>query len=120
MIALQVGELRPYAKKVEVIVKVLDKNEAREVHSKLDNRNHSVTEALVGDSSGTILLTLWDDAIDKLVTGKCYKLSNAFTSLFKNTLRLNLGRYGKLEDHPEDVAANAHHNLSEKEFEGRG
>ena len=69
MIALQVGELRPYAKKVEVIVKVLDKNEAREVHSKLDNRNHSVTEALVGDSSGTILLTLWDDAIDKLVTG---------------------------------------------------
>ena len=120
MIALQIAELRPYAKKVDVLVRALEKSEPREVTSKLDNQGHKVTEALVGDASGTILLTLWDEAIDKVAVGKCYTLSNAFTSLFKNTLRLNIGRYGKLEETAEEIQANPQNNLSEKEFESRG
>ena len=117
MIALQISELRPYAKKVDVKVRILDKNDPHEVSSKLDSQHHQVTEALIGDESGTILLTLWDEAIGKVETGKCYLLTNAFTSLFKRTLRLNLGRYGKLEEIADEVNANPHLNVSEKEFE---
>ncbi len=117
----KVNELRPFQKKVELNVKVLEKNEIREVTSKLDNSSHKVTEALVGDETGTILLTLWDDMIDRVETDKTYKINNAYTSLFKNTLRLNIGRYGELSDSDEEVSeVNKDNNLSDKEFEQRG
>ncbi len=114
---MQIAELRPNVKKADVLVRALDKGAAREVHSNLDNRSHAVAEALVGDESGCVLLTLWDEAIGKVQPGKCYRLSNAFTSLFKHTLRLNLGRQGKLEETTDEVDANPRNNLSEKEYE---
>ena len=115
-----IASLRPFAKKVDLTVKVLNKAEVREVSSKLDNSTHQVTEALVGDASGTILLTLWDDMINKVEAGKSYKISNAYTSLFKNSLRLNIGRYGTLEDSAEEVATvNEENNVSDKQFEQR-
>lgn len=115
---MQITELRPFSKKVDLNVKVLSKNEIREVNSKLDNSTHKVTEALVGDASGTILLTLWDDSIDKVEIGKSYKIGNGYTSLFKNSLRLNIGRYGTLGDAEAEITeVNQENNLSEKEFE---
>ena len=115
---MQISELRPFSKKVDLTIKVLEKNEVREVSSKLDNSTHKVTEALVGDASGTILLTLWDDGIDKVEVGKSYKIGNGYTSLFKNSLRLNIGRYGTLADAEAEVTeVNQENNLSEKEFQ---
>ncbi|MDO8647116.1 MAG: hypothetical protein Q7R70_01740 [Candidatus Diapherotrites archaeon] len=116
---MQINELRPFAKKVDVVVKAVGKNEVREVSSKLDNSTHKVTEAKVGDASGTILLTLWDDMIDKVEEGKTYKISNGYTSLFQNKLRLNIGRYGTLEDSTEEITVDETNDMSEKEFERR-
>ncbi|MFH1256184.1 MAG: hypothetical protein V1494_02730 [Candidatus Diapherotrites archaeon] len=118
---VQITELRPFSKKVDALVKCVSKNEVREVTSKLDNSSHKVTEALVGDTSGTILLTLWDDMIDKVEAGKSYKITNGYTSLFKNSLRLNIGRYGQLEESTEDAGeVNESNNVSDKQFESRG
>lgn len=116
---MQINELKPFAKNVEVTVKVLGKNEVREVSSKLDNSTHKVTEANVGDSTGTVLLTLWDDMIDKVEEGKAYKIANGYTSLFQNKLRLNIGRYGTIEESSEEVSVDESNNMSEKEFERR-
>ncbi len=114
---MDIADLRPYAKKVDVTVKALEKMEIREVTSKLDNSTHKVTEVSVGDGSGTILLTLWDEMIEKVEIGKSYKISNGYASLFKSNLRLNVGRYGTLEESPEEVAeVKQDNNLSEKEF----
>tara|TARA_Y100000310_G_C20310081_1_gene635847 strand:+ start:355 stop:708 length:354 start_codon:yes stop_codon:yes gene_type:complete len=114
---MNVDELKPYSKKVELVVKVLKLHDVREVQSKLDQATHKVTEALVGDGSGTVLLTLWDDTIVKVKEGSVYSIGNAYTSLFKNSLRLNLGRYGTLEDATETIdAVKEDNNLSEKEL----
>ncbi len=116
----KVSELRPFQKRVELAVKVLEKNEVREVTSKLDNSSHKVTEVLVGDDSGAILLTLWDEMIDKVEVDKSYKIANGYTSLFKNSLRLNIGRYGELTDSEEEVSeVNKENNISDQEFEQR-
>ncbi|MFA4907633.1 MAG: hypothetical protein WC602_05175 [archaeon] len=113
-----ISELRPFSKKVDLVVKAMSKNEIREVQSKLDNSTHKVTEVLVGDESGTILLTLWDDMIEKVSEEKSYKVGNAYTSLFKGSLRLNIGRYGTLEESSEEVASvNTENNISDKQFE---
>jgi replication factor A1 len=113
---VKVAELRPFMKKVDLTVKCIEVNEPREVTSKLDNSTHKVTEALVGDDSGAVLLTLWDDAIQKVEPEKTYKITNGYTSLFKNSLRLNIGRYGQLEETEETIEVNKENNLSEKEF----
>ena len=98
-------------------VKVAEKLETREVSSKLDNSSHRVTEAIVGDETGAILLTLWDEAIDQVEEGKTYAIENAYTSLFKNSLRLNIGRFGKFQESKEKVKeVNKKNNLSEKEL----
>ncbi|MFH1752380.1 MAG: hypothetical protein ABH821_05595 [archaeon] len=112
-----ISDLKPFQKKVEATVKVVSKNEIREATSRLDNTSHKVTEAVVGDSTGIVLLTLWDELIEKVQEGKSYKVSNAYTSLFKNSLRLNIGRYGTIEEASEDVGeVNSNNNVSEKEF----
>jgi len=116
---MKVSEIRPYAKKIDLVVRAISKNGEREVSSRLDSSTHKVTEALVGDESGTVLLTLWDDAIAKVEEGKTYKLTNAYASFFKNSLRINLGRFGTAEENAESVEnVNSENNLSEKEFSG--
>ena len=110
---MKVESLRPYQKKVNLTIKVLSKNEPREVTSKLDDSKHSVTEALVGDDTGTVLLTLWDDDIARVEVGKTYDVINGFTSLFKNSLRLNIGRYGELKEGSAEITeVNEDNNLS--------
>ncbi len=113
----EIAKLRPFQKKVEVVGKVLSKNEVREVTSKLDNSSHQVTEALIGDATGSVLLTLWDETIEQVEVGKSYKVENAYTSLFKKSIRLNIGRFGKFTEADNLSEVNESNNISEKEFD---
>ncbi len=113
---MKLESLRPYQKKVNVTAKVLKINESREVTSKLDDSKHTVTEALVGDETATVLLTLWDDDIKKVAVEKTYDIINGFTSLFKKSLRLNVGRYGEIKESAAEIAeVNEEKGLSEEE-----
>ena len=115
---MKVADLKPYAKKIEVIVKVLNRNDEREVTSKLDDSTHRVTEVLIGDDSGTVFLTLWDDTIEKFEVGKSYIINNGYISMFRSSLRLNIGRYGEFKEAETAVEkVDESNNLSEKEFE---
>lgn len=114
---MKVSEIKPYGKKIDVSFRVENKGEPREVVARLDNSQHRVSEALVGDETASILLTLWDDAIDSVEEGKTYALENGYTTVFKNSLRLNVGRYGTLKEADENVeSVNTENNLSEKEI----
>ena len=87
---MQINELRPFSKRVEVTGKIINKNEVREVTSKLDDSQHKVTEAVLADNTASVLLTLWDDTIDNVEVGKVYKVANGYTSLFQRKIRLNI------------------------------
>ena len=78
-----------------------------------------VTEALVGDSSGSVLLTLWNEDIDKMEIGHIYQLTNGYTTIFRGSLRLNAGRYGSIEEveDAEEIEINTENNLSDKIYE---
>ncbi len=53
---------------------------------------------MIGDDTGTIYLTLWDDAINKIELGKTYLFKNLFSSEFQKSIRLNIGRFGIFEE----------------------
>ena len=115
-----VSDLRPGLRGINVKVKCLSKNEEREVVSKNTGDALRVTEALVGDQSGSILLTLWNDDIDKIELEKVYQLNNTYTSVFKGSLRLNIGRDGTSAEINEAIPeVNETNNLSDKIYEDR-
>ena len=111
--------MNTYSRGVNTTVKVVSKTEPREVTSRSDGSAHRVCEALVGDDTGSLYLTLWDDAIDDVVEEQVLKITNGYVNLFRGSMRLNIGRYGSsevVEEAPfEDV--NLDNNLSSKQFE---
>ncbi len=114
----QVSELRPRMKSVNISFKVVEKGEAREVTSRRDGETHRVLDATVGDSTGIVLLSLWDDSIDTVEVDKTYRLENGYTSLFQGHLRLNIGRYGKIEEAETPIEeVDTENDLSAQEHE---
>jgi len=95
---MKIKEIRPYQKKIDIVGEILEKTPLRSVTSRLDNVEHKVCEAKVGDDTGTIYLTLWDASIEKLVVGKTYSFNNLYSSEFKKELRVNLGRFGEFSE----------------------
>ncbi len=92
-----VAELKPRMRNVTISFKVTNIGEEREIESRKDGSSHRVCDITVGDASGIVQVPLWDDAIDNIEEGSTYNLTNGYTGLFQGNLRLNIGRYGKLE-----------------------
>ncbi len=116
--AIKVSELGPYSKQVNTTVKVVQKGEARETVSRQDGTTHRVLDALVGDETGTIYMTLWDDNIDKVNEGDSVNVKNGYVRPFKGSMRLNIGRYGTLEPAETPLGdVNTQNNLSDKVVE---
>jgi len=55
-----------------------------------------VADCLLKDESGSIKLSLWDDQIDRVRVGSKVEIENGYTNSFRGEVRLNVGRYGKL------------------------
>lgn len=115
----KVGELNPQSKAVNVTAKVVSKSEIREIPMGRDGSPHKVCDALVGDETGVVYLTLWDDNIAKVNDGDTIRVENGYVTLFKGNIRLNIGKYGKLEQAAEPLAAevNTENNVSSKTYE---
>ena len=114
-----VDELRPGLRGINIKVRCNSKNEEREVVSRKSGETLRVTEALVGDETGSVLLTLWNEDIDKMEPDHIYQLGNVYTTVFKGSLRLNIGKYGTMKEIDESTPAeiNLGNNLSDKVYE---
>ncbi len=115
----KVGELTPQSRAVNVTAKVVSKSEIREIPMGRDGSAHKVCDALVGDETGVVYLTLWDDNITKVNEGESIRVENGYVTLFKGNIRLNIGKYGKLEAAKEPLTAevNTENNVSSKTYE---
>jgi replication factor A1 len=98
-----ISDLKPKMKSINISFKVIEKGEAREVTSRQDESTHRVADVIVGDASGTVVMPLWDEAIDNLEVDKTYRLVNGYTTLFQSHLRLSIGKYGELSEAEEQI-----------------
>lgn len=116
---VKVGELTPASRAVNVMAKVVSKTDIRSIAAGRDGAPHRVCDALVGDETGCVYLTLWDDNIEKVSEGETVSIKNGYVSLFRGNMRLNVGRYGTLEVAEQALAAevNTSNNLSTKVYE---
>ncbi|MBU7033335.1 MAG: single-stranded DNA-binding protein [Theionarchaea archaeon] len=114
---IPVADLTPSLRKANIKVHVVRKHPTNQVTSRKDGSTYEIAEALVGDPSGCILMTLWNEDIDLMEEGKDYHIFNGYVSVFKNSMRLNLGRSGTLQKIDEKIVANEEVNISEKNIE---
>ena len=112
---VKVEKLTPRSRKVNIVAEVASKSETRTV----SDGAHRVADALVGDETGSVVLTLWDDNINEIKEGDTVKITNGYVNLFRGNMRLNIGRYGNLEILEESPIeeVNTENNLSEKRYE---
>ena len=115
---VKVETLTPNSKGVNTIVKVVSKGEIRSVTGR-DYSVRRVADALVGDETASVYMTLWDEKIDAINDGATLRITNGYINLFRGNMRLNVGKYGSyevLEDSPI-AEVNTENNLSDKRYE---
>jgi replication factor A1 len=115
----KVNELNPQSRAVNVLAKVVSKTEVRSIAAGRDGAAHKVSDALVGDETGSIYLTLWDDNIEKVNEGDTIQVKNGYINLFRGNMRLNIGRYGTLEISQQALQGevNTENNMSTQVYE---
>ena len=89
----------PEYSKVSTLVKVLSKGEAVEL-----GNGKTKQEILVADSSGLIIVTLWEEKVDVLDVSKSYKLSDFMIREFNMTKKLTLRRQGSTIEKIPDIS----------------
>ncbi|MFX1537503.1 MAG: single-stranded DNA-binding protein [Promethearchaeota archaeon] len=115
---LKIENLTPFVKHIEVSFKIINKGEVREIVSKRSGEMHNLCDITVADSTGAIILTLWDNDIDLVEEGKDYILSNGYVNVFRNSMRLSKGKYGVLSSSDEPIEeVNTFNNLSDRYVE---
>jgi len=118
LVEKKVEELNPGSKWFTITVKVLEVNEEKTVFSRRDGNEHRVADALVGDETGTVYLSLWDEDIDKVKEreGSTITIKNGYVTVYKGSMRLSVGRFGQIEDAEKEIeTVNNENNISEKE-----
>ena len=115
---IKIEKLSPSSREVNLIAKVVSKSQVRNVGG-MDYNPHRVADALVGDETGCVYLSLWDSSIDKISEGTVIRITNGYVNLFRGNMRLNTGRYGSLEllDESPITEVNTKNNLSDKQYE---
>lgn len=115
---VKIETLTPNSRGVNTIVKVVSKGEVRSVTGR-DYSVRRVADALVGDETGCVYMTLWDDKIDAINEGATLSITNGYVNLFRGNMRLNIGKYGSYEvvDESPIDEVNTENNLSDKKYE---
>lgn len=92
---IKIKDLRVGMKKASVIAEVLETSEPAKVHTQF-RETALVSNAVIGDETGKIMLCLWDQQVNAVSVGKCIEVKNAHVANFKGERQLRLGKNGTI------------------------
>jgi len=110
---LKIDELTPRTGRVNMPVKVLSLEEPRS----MDNGT-VICEGLVGDETGTVIMSFWNDECETVENGMTINLKDARANLVRGFMRLSLGKKGSMtvsDNSLESIKESI--NLSDLEYE---
>lgn len=91
-----VGSLRDGMKNVMVEGVILEKAVARAVRGRRPGESLSVAEVGLGDDSGRVVLTLWNQQIRMIQVGDRVRVENGFVGGYRGITQLSAGRTGRV------------------------
>lgn len=90
-----INELQNKQGKVEVEAEILEIMQVRE-YEKFGKKGR-VANAKIKDNSGEIILTLWNEEIDKVKVGSKVKVVNGYVNEWQGQKQITAGRFGSIE-----------------------
>jgi len=113
----KIKDLTPSSKQVNILAKVVNVVEPKEVMGRY-GESKKVAEAVVGDDSAVVTMSLWNEQIGKIAKDEVIFVDNGYVSLVRGHMRLNVGRYGNITKSTEALAAvNTGTDMSSQEFQ---
>ena len=92
----KIKDLKPGLDNVTVQVRVLETREPKVVQTRRGPR--TISEAIVGDETARIKLTLWGEKAGSLEEGQAVKIEVAWTTAYRGQVQLNVGSRGNIEE----------------------
>lgn len=92
----KVSDLKDGMRKVDLDAMVISIGETRKVNLKAGGQS-KVANITLGDETGEITLSLWNEEIDKITVGAKVNIRNGYMSSYNGKSQLNVGRFGSLE-----------------------
>ncbi len=92
---VKVSELKPGMDNVSVRVRVLEAEAPKVIETRKGPR--TISEALVGDETGRVRLTLWGRAAGTVSPGEAVEISGAWTTTYRGNVVLNVGGRGEIK-----------------------
>ncbi|HLC65701.1 MAG TPA: OB-fold nucleic acid binding domain-containing protein [Candidatus Nanoarchaeia archaeon] len=92
---MAISDLKTGQGKVDITVEVVSVSEPRTFEK--FGKPGRVASAKARDETGEIMLSIWNEDVDKVKTGDKVKITNGFVSEFRGEKQLSTGRFGKLE-----------------------
>ncbi|MCD6323619.1 MAG: single-stranded DNA-binding protein, partial [Desulfurococcales archaeon] len=86
---VKVMELKPEMNNLDIVVRVIEAGEPKVINTRSGQR--TISEALVGDESGRVKLTLWGKAAGELTEGRAVEIKGAWTTTYRGDVQLNIG-----------------------------
>ncbi len=93
---MDIRDLRDGMRRVDAEGEIAEISDARTVNLRTGGEA-KVADCTLKDASGQIRLSLWDDQIDQVKQGSKVRITNGYTNSFRGELRLNVGKFGRLE-----------------------
>lgn len=93
---MRIDELTPRSRNINLTVQILSMDDPQ-----VKNNDTSLAEGLVGDDTGTIIMTFWNEEIKRASRGRTVRIRNARVNLVDGYMRLSLGREGEM--YPSDT-----------------
>ncbi len=90
---LKISDLRVGMKKISITGEVTEVSNPTKVHTQFRD-NAVVSNAVIEDETGTILLCLWDQQVNSVTAGNHVEIKNAHVASFKGEKQLRLGKTG--------------------------
>jgi len=91
----KIKDLRAGMKRINLKAKVLEVPEPNKVYTRSGIEAY-ISNALIGDETGTIRMSLWNRQINTVSKGDIIKIQNATVTRFRGDLQLRIGKSGGL------------------------
>ncbi len=92
---MEIKDIQPNQGKIDVVVEVRAKDAPRTFEK--FGKKGKVCNCKVGDETGEVTLTLWNDDIDKVNIGDRVHVQNGWCSEYKGEKQISTGKFGKIE-----------------------
>lgn len=101
----RIGDLKAGMRKVSLKATVLEIPKPKLVYTKWGMQAH-VSNALIGDETGTVRMSLWNRQISMVSEGDVIEIKNGKVVSFKGERQLRVGKHGKMSAANHNSAAN--------------